>query len=201
MTDASIPAQPQPHKRALVVIDMQYSYFELAGLAGKEDELLPAVNELIRAAHHSGVPVVLARTQHARDRSTWTLNMLEDGQGFAFPGTQEARFLDGLDTGDHIELVKTRDSAFHDTGFRQQLEQRGITHLLLCGVSTHSCVFQTATAAFAHNFHVAIATDAITSESPYLAEAMLKFLEQEMRQPLLGQAEALSLLVGGVGQP
>ena len=174
----SVPPQPGPHKRALVVIDMQNSYFELPGLAEKKGALLGPVNELLRAARESSVPVFMVRTQHERDRSTWTLNMLEDQQGFAFPGTEQARFLDELNSGDHIEVVKTRDSTFHGTDFQEQLERRGITHLLLCGVSTHSCVFQTATDAFAHNFHVAIATDAITSESPYLAEAMLKFLQE-----------------------
>ncbi len=192
-----MPTQADATKRALVVIDMQNSYFELPGLAEQKDALLPPVNELIRAAQQSGVPVVLVRTEHQPDRSTWTLNMLEDDQGFAFPDTEQAQFLDDLITGDHMEVVKTRDSAFHGTDCKAQLDERGITHLLLCGVSTHSCVFQTASDAFAHNFHVAVATDAVTSENPYLAEAMLKFLQEEMRQPLLDQAAALSLLISG----
>lgn len=194
---ASVPAQPRPDKRGLVVIDMQNSYFELPGLAEKKDIILGPVNELIRAARQSGVPVFLVRTQHERDRSTWTINMLEDDQGFAFPGTAQAQFLDELATGDHVEVIKTRDSTFHATDLEHQLQQRDITHLLLCGVSTHSCVFQTATDAFAHNYHVAIATDAITSENPYLADAMLKFLQEEMRQPLLDQQDALALLISG----
>lgn len=181
-------------ERALVVIDMQNSYFELPGLAGKETELLPKVNELIRAAHEAGRPVVLVRTQHERDRSTWTVNMMEDDQGFAFPGTRQAQFLDGLVTGDHIEIVKTRDSSFHRTDLLERLEEHGVTHLLLCGISTHSCVNQTASDAFAHDFHASIAVDAVTSEDPELSAAMLEFLRSEMRQPLLKQAEALEFL-------
>lgn len=181
-------------ERALVVIDMQNSYFELPGLAGKETELLPKVNELIRAAHDAGRPVFLVRTQHERDRSTWTVNMMEDDQGFAFPGTRQAQFLDGLVTGDHIEIVKTRDSSFHRTDLLERLEERGVTHLLLCGISTHSCVNQTASDAFAHDFHASIAVDAVTSENPELADAMLDFLKTEMRQPLLRQQEALAFL-------
>lgn len=183
-------------ERALVVIDMQHSYFELPGLAGREPEVLPQVNELIVAARMAGRLVVLVRTEHARDRSTWTINMLEDDQGFAFPGTRQARFLDGLDTHDHIEIVKTRDSSFHGTDLREQLERRGVTHLLLCGISTHSCINQTASDAFAHDFHVGIATDAVISENPQLAAAMLDFLRTEMRQPLLGQSEAVEFLGG-----
>lgn len=70
--------------------------------------------------------------------------------------------------------------------------------LLLCCVSTHSCIAETATAAFALDFHAAIATDAIASEEPALAAAMLDFLRDEMRQPLLGQDEALTLLRTGL---
>lgn len=186
--------QHRAGERALVVIDMQHSYFELPGLAGREREVLPQVNELIGAAHEAGRIIVLVRTEHARDRSTWTLNMLEDDQGFAFPGTRQAQFLTDLDTRDHVEIVKTRDSSFHGTDLREQLRRRGVTHLLLCGISTHSCVNQTASDAFAHDFSVAIATDAILSENPELAAAMLEFLRTEMRQPLLTQRQALDFL-------
>lgn len=53
--------------------------------------------------------------------------------------------LDDLVTGEHVEVTKTRDSASFDTDLTARLEQLGVDHLLLCGVSTHSCVSQTAT--------------------------------------------------------
>lgn len=184
-------------RTALVVIDMQNSYFEFPELAAVRDELVGSVNELIRAAHEADRPVVLVRTEHAEDRSTWTLNMLEDDQGFAFPGTEQARFLDGLATGDHVEVVKTRDSAFFRTDLRAELERLGVGHLLVCGVSTHSCVAQTAIDGFAENLHVAVARGAISSDNPPLSEALLEFLQDQMRQPLLDRAQSLELLRTG----
>ncbi|CAL8969434.1 Peroxyureidoacrylate/ureidoacrylate amidohydrolase RutB [Tessaracoccus sp. O5.2] len=175
---------------------MQNSYFELPGLAEQKDALLPKVLDLIHAAHDAGRPVILVRTQHERDRSTWTLNMLEDDQGFAFPGTAEAQFVDGVADVPHVEIVKTRDSAFHGTDLRDQIELLGVTRLLLCGVSTHSCIAQTATDAFACNLYVAVAVDAVTSENADLARALLEFLRTEMRQPTLAQADRLALLSG-----
>ena len=185
---------------ALVVIDVQHSYFEHPALAAHQAELTAAVVELLRTAHEAGRPVFLVRTEHARDRSTWTLNMLADGEGFAFPGTRQAALLDGVAAAapDAVEVVKTRDSAFHGTGLAAELRGRGVDRLLLCGVSTHSCIAETATAAFALDFHAAIATDAIASEEPALAAAMLDYLRAEMRQPLLGQDEALTLLRTGL---
>lgn len=192
--------RPSGGETALVVVDMQYSYFEHPDLAARQAELTEAVVELVRTAVEAGRPVVLVRTEHERDRSTWTLNMFEDGEGFAFPGTRQAAVLDEVARAARgaVEVVKTRDSAFHRTDLDAQLRRRGVGRLLLCGVSTHSCVFQTATDAFARDFHAAIATDAIASEEPALAAAMLGFLRAEMRQPLLGQDEALTLLRTGL---
>ncbi|MVZ91037.1 ammonia-dependent NAD(+) synthetase [Microbacter sp. ANSKLAB05] len=182
---------------ALVVIDMQNSYFEFPELAKVRDELVPRVNELIRTAHDAGRPVVLVRTEHSRDKSTWTLNMCEDDQGFAFPGTEQAQFLDELATGDHVEVVKTRDSAFFDTELKARLEQLGVDHLLLCGVSTHSCVSQTAIDGFAENLHVAVARGAISSDNSALSEALLDFCADQMRQPIIDQEASLELLRTG----
>ena len=119
--------------------------------------------DIALAAREAGRPVFLVRTEHARDRSTWTLNMLADDEGFAFPGTRQAALLDGVAAAapDAVEVAKTRDSAFHGTGLAAELRGRGVDRLLLCGVSTHSCIAETATAAFALDFHAAIATDAI----------------------------------------
>ncbi|MFC4756121.1 isochorismatase family cysteine hydrolase [Dietzia aurantiaca] len=179
------------------MIDMQNSYFEFPELAKVRDELVARVNELIRTAHDAGRPVVLVRTEHSRDKSTWTLNMCEDDQGFAFPGTEQAQFLDELATGDHVEVVKTRDSAFFDTELKTRLEQLGVDHLLLCGVSTHSCVSQTAIDGFAENVHIAVACDAIASDDAALSTALLEFLSDQMRQPIIDQAAALELLRTG----
>lgn len=190
-------SDPRPPRLALVLIDLQNSYFEFPELEKEKDRLLARANELVAVARDAGRPVVLVRTEHERDRSTWTLNMLEDEQGFAFPGTEQAAFLDGLDVEGGIEVTKTRDSAFHDTRLAEVLEDAGATHVLLAGVSTHSCVSQTATAAFAHDLHVAIDRDAIASDDTELSAAMLDFLGDEMRQSILDHARALTLLRDG----
>ena len=193
---------PQPTgETALLVIDMQNSYFELPGLAEQRDQVLRRVNELLVAAREAERPVVMVRTEHARDASTWTLNMRSDGEGFAFPGTEQARFLSDLQVSDFVEIVKTRDSAFHGTPLHRELQRLGVAHLLICGVSTHSCVAQTAIHAFAHDYHVAVASDAVTSENSELAEALQEFLRTEMRQPLLNQSDSAALLHTGWPPP
>jgi nicotinamidase-related amidase len=93
--------------------------------------------------------------------------------------------------------VKTRDSAFVGTDLLMRLRNAGATRLLLTGVSTHNCVAQTAADAFANNFRVAYARDAIASNRPDYAEQLLKVLSDEYRQDVLGMQEAVELLEGG----
>lgn len=183
-------------RTALIVVDMQNSYFEAPELEEQRESVTEKVNELIRAAREGGCPVLLVRTQHERDRSTWTVNMHDDAKGFAYPGTAQSQYVAGLDTEGGVELVKTRDSAFFDTDLAARLRNLGVQHLVICGISTHACVAQTATDAFAHNFRVAVAQDSVASENPDLSRALLSFLGDEKRQDILGQPEAVARLRG-----
>jgi NAD+ synthase len=182
---------------ALLLIDLQNAYFESPELAEVQAGVIARANELVQAARAADRPVVLVRTVHERDRSTWTINMHADGEGFAFPGTAQAEYVDDLDTGGAIDVVKTRDDSFHGTQLSAVLAENGVTHLLIGGVSTHSCVGATATTAFAHDLHVAIAGEAIASENGTLSDAILEFLTDELRQPVLDQPAALALLHDG----
>ena len=67
----------------------------------------------------------------------------------------------------------------------------------MCGVSTHSCVAQTAIDGFAENLHVAIARGAISSDNSELSEALLDFCADQMRQPIVDQQASLELLRTG----
>ncbi|MGQ1838814.1 cysteine hydrolase family protein [Kocuria turfanensis] len=183
-------------RTALLVIDMQNSYFDFPELEEQRESVTAKVNELIAAAREGGCPVLLIRTQHERDRSTWTVNMHDDGQGFAYPGTEQSQYVAGLDTEGGVGLVKTRDSAFFDTDLAARLRNLDANRLVLCGISTHSCVAQTAIDAFAHNFRVAVARDAVASENADLSQALLAFLEDEMRQDILHQPDSVARLRG-----
>ena len=113
-------------RTALLVIDMQNSYFDFPELEEQREAVTAKVNELIRAARQGGRPILLIRTQHERDRSTWTVNMQDDDQGFAYPGTEQAEYVAGLDTDGGVGLVKTRDSAFFDTDLAARLRNLGV---------------------------------------------------------------------------
>lgn len=166
---------------AVVVIDMQNAYFEQGALAERRDQLVERTNALIAWALDAGLPVFNIRTQHQRDRSTWTINMLEDDQGFLLEGDDDARPLDGLRVDQATEIVKTRDSSFFETTLGVALASRNIDTIVMAGVSTHTCVAATAAAAYAENIHVIFAEDAIYSHRPELHEPTLEVLCEEYR--------------------
>jgi nicotinamidase-related amidase len=175
---------------ALVVIDMQEAYFEDPVLAGQRTRVLAGCNRLVGLARSAGAPVLNVVTEHARDRSTWTLSMLEDGKGFAFAGTAQASPLAGLDAAGSGTVVKIRDSAFHGTDLAQRLRTLGADRIVLCGVSAQDCVARTGSDAFAHDFAVAYATEAIGSTDPEAGRWTLAQLAGQYRQERLGTAEA-----------
>lgn len=67
---------------ALLLVDLQNAFFNEEGLDTQEQELTAAANRLSQAAIEAELPVFVVTTVHSRDTSTWTLNMLEAGEGF-----------------------------------------------------------------------------------------------------------------------
>lgn len=179
---------------AIAIIDMQNAYFASSALGERQDKLVAACNQLITAARERDIPVFMVTTEQHRDRSTWTLNMLADHRGYLFPGTDGIQTVPGLATDETIPLVKTRDSAFFATPFALMLHALGISQLILAGVSTHTCVAQTAADAYAANFAVTIATDAVASHQPQFHQMTLHMLALEYRQKLHTVKEITSSL-------
>ncbi|NKX55816.1 cysteine hydrolase family protein [Arthrobacter mobilis] len=179
---------------AVLIIDMQKGYFEDPVLARRQEQLVAGCNELIAQARGAGVPVLLPCTEHQRDKSTWTLNMLEDDQGFAFAGSETAEIVPGLEAAGLPRLPKTRDSAFIATDLLFRLRNLRVETLVLAGVSSHNCIAQTGVDAFAHNFRVVYARDAMASTNEEFAEQMLTILCKEYRQEVAG-AEAVKMLL------
>jgi nicotinamidase-related amidase len=179
---------------AVLIIDMQNAFFEDPALGAQRDGLTAACNALMNAAAAAKGRSLLVKTEHESDKSTWTLNMLDDDQGFIFRGTEQADFVPGLLTDDVPQLVKTRDSAFVGTDLLLRLRNWDVDTIILAGVSTHNCVAQTGADAFAHNFRVIYASDATGSEDAEAADATQAILSREYRQRILSVSRIQELL-------
>src|SRR5699024_3971234 len=143
--------QPHPvrrHDHALLLVDLQEAFFAnrvLAAarprlLAAARPRLLAAVHRLAEGARRAGVPIFLISTEHSRDRSTWTLSMLDDDQGFLFHGDAGTATVAELDTTGMTRLEKTRDSAWLGTDLPLRLRNLGVDRVMIAGASAHACI-------------------------------------------------------------
>lgn len=174
---------------ALLVVDMQAAYFKNTALRDQQHILSKNTNQLILLARQNHFPIFNVRTEHQTDIATWTLNMRDDKQGYLFKGDTDAENILGLDVGNTIELIKTRDSAFYDTPLASMLKNHDIATVILCGVSTHTCIFQTASDAYAANLRVILASDAIATHLPKYHKNALTVLEKEYRQRVMSMQQ------------
>jgi nicotinamidase-related amidase len=141
---------------ALVVIDLQ------KGLAAFQTvhPIASIVQNAARLAHafrRAGAVVVLVNVTGMAPGRT-------DNPRFAFTPTADwAELLPELDVQPKDVLVtKETWGAFHGTSLDADLRARGVTQIVLAGVSTSAGVESTARAAYEHGYHVVLATDAMT---------------------------------------
>ena len=175
--------------QGLLMVDMQVEYFADEGLAQCRPMVVEACNAVIRAARQAGAPIFEVRTLHKTDRTTWTLNMLEDDEGMVIEGTEGSAPLPELDTQDAIVISKTRDSAFCRTKLETMLKKRGIKTIALCGISTESCVAMTAAEAYARDLYVMLVDEALASADPASHDHTLAHLSEQYRQPVVSVEE------------
>lgn len=193
--------QEVPHlseRTALLIVDMQNAFFEDPILDGHRESLVRHCNELSALARSLGMPVFNIRTEHARDKSTWTLSMLDDDRGFLFEGSDQAQNLPGLDVGEATEIVKRRDSSFWRTDLSEHLRRRGVGSVLIAGVSSHTCIASTAADAYADDLRAWLVADAIASHDPDFERSTLELLQSEYRQ---GIVTTQALLAAQDGNP
>ena len=177
---------------ALLVIDMQNAYFNNSALERERENLIATCNELLAHAQKLNWPIYVIRTIHDRDKSTWTLNMLDDGSGYLFEDSSDSALVEGLLTERTVQMTKTRDSAFFDTDLLTHLHAHGVENVVICGVSTHSCVMLTAADAYAANLRVTLAQDAIYSHDPAYHDSTFTMLHQEYRQKILSNKDIIA---------
>ncbi|MCW2497467.1 isochorismatase family protein [Jatrophihabitans sp.] len=146
---------------ALVVIDLQKGLLG-APTATPVPEIVARTVDLAEAFRAAGLPVVLVNvTGRAPGRTD-----APPRAGGEWPA-DFAEIVDELGPrpGDHL-VTKQTWGAFHGTDLHDYLQSRGVTQLVLTGVSTSAGVETTARAAYEHGYHVVLAVDAMTDAEP-----------------------------------
>lgn len=154
-------------KPALLVMDIQNGIVGSGPTAHPVPEVAGRAGALAACFRSKGLPVILvnvAGTSASRtDAGSRPL-------GYVIP--PEARqFLPELDQQpSDLVLTKLRVGAFHGTMLDSLLHERGVTQIVLSGISTTMCVEATARAGHEHGYNVVVATDACTDRELVLHE-------------------------------
>jgi nicotinamidase-related amidase len=135
----------EPEQCALMVIDIQE---RLMPVIASQAQVTARSVLMIRAARELGLPI-LATTQYVARI------------GPLLPPVVEA--LDGVATVDKLEFDGFRNKAVQEAVGRLP---RHVNTLLLCGVETHVCVYQTVIGGLQAGFKMWVAADAVSSRTP-----------------------------------
>ena len=188
-----------PARTALVVIDMQRDFIEPGGFGAalgndvtQLARIVPAVAALLAFARSRNMLVVHTRESHLPDLSDCPPTKRQRGDPGMRIGDSGAmgRILVRGEPGNQIvaeltplagEMVidKPGKGAFHATGLQAMLDERGISHLLLAGVTTEVCVQTTMREANDRGYECLLVEDAAASYFPAFHDATVAMISAQ----------------------
>jgi nicotinamidase-related amidase len=196
-----VPAVPyefalDPATTALVIIDMQRDFLEPGGfgsLLGNDVSLLQRtiapLQEVLAAARAAGMTVIHTREGHRPDLTDASPAKLSRGHmacGIGDPGPFGRILVRGEHGHDIIDelapaqgepvLDKPGKGAFYATDLELLLRNRGITQLIVTGVTTEVCVHTTVREANDRGFECLVLSDCVGSYFPAFHEVGLQMI-------------------------
>jgi nicotinamidase-related amidase len=199
-----IPAQPYPYpldpaRTALIVIDMQRDFIEPGGFGealgndvSRLEAIVPTVAALLGLFRRKGWLVIHTREAHLPDLSDCPPAKRARGdapQRIGDPGPMGRLLVRGEPGNQILDAVAPVDGevvidkpgkgAFYATPLSQVLKERGITHLVVAGVTTEVCVQTTMREANDRGFECLLVEDATESYFPEFKAATLDMMRAQ----------------------
>ena len=143
-------------RTALVVIDVQERLFPYIH---DHDSVESETVRLIRGIRTLNLPIVVTE-QYTKGLGP-TLASVRDALGESYQPLEKDTF-----------------SCCGDTPFLDAMEKLGRQQVILCGIETHVCVYQTAIDLLDRGHHVYLAIDAVGSRSPRNRKLAIRRIEQ-----------------------
>jgi len=147
-------------RTALLIIDAQVG---LLASAYRRDDVVTHITNLITKARATGTPVFYV--QHESDEEGSPLTV-------AAPGWLIHPAL----TPQHTDLVvhKRSSDSFYETPLQEELDAKGVAHLIVAGLRTEMCVDTTSRRAVSLGYDVTLVADAhTTTDSATLTAAQM----------------------------
>jgi nicotinamidase-related amidase len=172
-----MPVTALDPKCALVVIDMQKGVLAMRTVHSTVDVLANVVR-LVDAFRERRLPVVLVRVGWARDRSDALKARTQAPPPASKPPADFFEYADELraDPSRDILIHKRQWGAFYGTDLDLQLRRRGVTNIVLCGISTSIGVESTARDAWERSYNLTFGSDAMTDLSAEAHDRALQII-------------------------
>jgi ureidoacrylate peracid hydrolase len=183
-----------PGRTALLLIDMQVDFASPDGAMGKEGHDLASAMAAVRqaerlaeAARGAKVPLVFVRLITRPEDETDFLREWKERRGspgalLCREGTRGADFVGPRPAGGDYVVSKSRYSPFDGTRLDESLRAMGRDTLVVCGLTTECCIAAAVQDAFARDYHVFVAADAVAAYQPDLHAVTLLALELSFAQ-------------------
>ncbi|KAJ5604165.1 Isochorismatase-like protein [Penicillium hordei] len=146
---------------------------------------LEHIKELVAGARDASIPIFYGLHQITKDGTYSGWNHMNESQiqikqNALFSEEFGAQILKELEpqpsNGDVVVSRHWNSSSFANTDLEYQLRQNDITHIVLAGLTTNTCVESTARAAREIGFHVTLITDATAAMSIELEKAAVNLV-------------------------
>jgi nicotinamidase-related amidase len=168
---------------ALVICDLQNALVSAPTAPYSATAVVARAVERARAFRDHRAPIALVRVTARADGSDAAPGRTESlTPPGSLPEGWDAIVDDLAGHPEDITVTKRTWSAFHGTDLDLQLRRRGVTQIVLAGLTTSIGVESTARAAYEHGYHVTLAIDAMADLD---GEAHRNSVERIF--PLLGQ--------------
>ena len=164
----------------VLVVDMQNETLDPEGRLAidypmEAEPLIAAVRRLVGWAHQRGLPVVWLRLAFRPGHADAALNSMSRQLGTFVDGEWGAEILDGLGKAENdVVVTKRRPSGFFDTDLNIVLHGRGISRLLVAGISTHWAVESTVRDGHSRDYEMFVVREAVGSPFPEFHEPSLR---------------------------
>lgn len=184
-------------KTALLVVDPLNDLISEGGMAWpmsgtviQEVKTVEHIEDLLTVCREKGIAIAYSPHHRYREGSYADRKYLSPthvaqlGPGHMLSqGTWGGDFADTLvpKEGEFVASEHECSSGFADTNLHAHLTENGITHVIIVGMITNSCIEATTRSAIDLGYHVTLVTDAVAAFSPMEHEQATK-----ERYPLLG---------------
>ena len=155
----------------LVILDIQG---KLSQIVYQSEEVLRNSTILIEGSKHLNLPIV------------W-VEQMPDKLGATHPAIAELLSC-------KTPVKKSSFSAWDNTEFQQQLNDNQCENVLLIGIETHICIYQTAVDLLANGYKVSVIADAVSSRTESNKQIGLTMLRDAGANLLSAEAALFALL-------